>query len=287
MNDDEITKHDVRLYAALEDSSTALEAERRRIAGLMQSTLVEPLNTLVAQTAAYEQTMGSNPQARMAVSVLGSLARQLMQQALNLQSNLHPTTLEVLGLEPALENLCGQEMRASGVQIQLETSRLRQRLPVQVELALFRAAQDCLQRAIHYAKASRISVRLEIRDERLWFSCSDNGLPINDDLLRAALRRISTLGGGVQVKLLPAFELQIHFPIEAPIELTERERDVLNALLSGKSNKEIATALTISTRTVKFHLDNIYSKLGVNTRTEAAIYALRNGWFAPDHLDSP
>ncbi|WP_307190204.1 response regulator transcription factor [Geomicrobium sp. JCM 19039] len=47
----------------------------------------------------------------------------------------------------------------------------------------------------------------------------------------------------------------------------------------GKSNKEIATALFISEKTVKTHLTNIFSKLQVNDRTQAAILALKNQWF--------
>jgi DNA-binding NarL/FixJ family response regulator len=54
--------------------------------------------------------------------------------------------------------------------------------------------------------------------------------------------------------------------------------DVIQLLAEGLSNKEIARLLFISPRTVNFHLDNIYSKLGVSSRTEAAIYALRHGW---------
>jgi NarL family two-component system response regulator LiaR len=54
--------------------------------------------------------------------------------------------------------------------------------------------------------------------------------------------------------------------------------EVIQLLAEGLSNKEIARLLFISPRTVNFHLDNIYSKLGVNSRTEAAIYALRYGW---------
>jgi DNA-binding NarL/FixJ family response regulator len=51
--------------------------------------------------------------------------------------------------------------------------------------------------------------------------------------------------------------------------LSEREREVLDLLTSGMSNKEIATHLTISVNTVKFHLRTIYSKLGVCNRVQA------------------
>ena len=53
-------------------------------------------------------------------------------------------------------------------------------------------------------------------------------------------------------------------------------------LAEGLSNKAIAGALGISARTINFHLDNLYVKLGVTSRTEAAIYALRQGWARPN-----
>jgi DNA-binding NarL/FixJ family response regulator len=59
--------------------------------------------------------------------------------------------------------------------------------------------------------------------------------------------------------------------------LTPREQEVLQLLARGLSNKEIAQRLTISPRTVNFHLDNIYSKLHVNSRTAAVIAAMRQG----------
>ncbi|HSL47112.1 MAG TPA: response regulator transcription factor [Anaerolineales bacterium] len=52
---------------------------------------------------------------------------------------------------------------------------------------------------------------------------------------------------------------------------SEREKQVIELLVQGKSNKEIALALDVSRRTVEFHLSNIYSKLGVTSRTEAAL----------------
>jgi NarL family two-component system response regulator LiaR len=61
--------------------------------------------------------------------------------------------------------------------------------------------------------------------------------------------------------------------------LTDREMEVLKLAAKGMTNREIATALTISTRTVQVHLSNVFSKLGVGSRTEAVLYALRKGWF--------
>lgn len=63
---------------------------------------------------------------------------------------------------------------------------------------------------------------------------------------------------------------------DAPV-LSEREAAVLEAVARGLSNREIGKHLWISEQTVKFHLRNIFRKLGVSSRTEAARYAYRNG----------
>ncbi len=60
--------------------------------------------------------------------------------------------------------------------------------------------------------------------------------------------------------------------------LTEREREVLNLLCQGITDKEIAGRLCISIRTVNGHLRHIYAKLGVHSRTETMHLALERGW---------
>ncbi|HZT59105.1 MAG TPA: response regulator transcription factor [Pyrinomonadaceae bacterium] len=60
-------------------------------------------------------------------------------------------------------------------------------------------------------------------------------------------------------------------------ELTGRELEVLKEIVRGRSNKEIAAALSISEATVKSHVNNILSKLGVDDRTQAATTALQRG----------
>jgi DNA-binding NarL/FixJ family response regulator len=59
--------------------------------------------------------------------------------------------------------------------------------------------------------------------------------------------------------------------------LSERELDILRLVAEGLSNVEIASRLFVTGQTVKFHLSNIYRKLGVSNRTEATRFAYRNG----------
>jgi len=64
--------------------------------------------------------------------------------------------------------------------------------------------------------------------------------------------------------------------------LTEREIEVLRLAAKGHTNRAIGQALTISDRTVQGHLANIFGKLGVNTRTEAVLLAVKQGWLTID-----
>ena len=59
-------------------------------------------------------------------------------------------------------------------------------------------------------------------------------------------------------------------------ELTKRELEVLKMIASGSFNKEIASTLNISERTVKNHVSNIFKKIGVSDRTQAAVFAIKN-----------
>jgi len=64
-----------------------------------------------------------------------------------------------------------------------------------------------------------------------------------------------------------------------PVEtLTQRELDILRLVTRGLSNKEIAAELVLSMRTVQGHLRSIFGKLGVGSRTEAVVRALKEGW---------
>ena len=60
-------------------------------------------------------------------------------------------------------------------------------------------------------------------------------------------------------------------------DLTTREVEILRLVLAGYTNKAVAAEIMISEKTVEFHLDRIYTKIGVRTRLMAGIWALRQG----------
>jgi DNA-binding NarL/FixJ family response regulator len=106
------------------------------------------------------------------------------------------------------------------------------------------------------------------------------GAPSQD--LFEAIRTVSA--GGSLLQPVVASKLIEHVSGERDMAaqekttpLTERERQVLEQLALGKTNKEIASELVITERTVKFHVSSILSKLGAGNRTEAVTIAARDG----------
>jgi len=69
-----------------------------------------------------------------------------------------------------------------------------------------------------------------------------------------------------------------------PDHFSEREMEVLKLAAKGMSNKEIAAQLALSVRTVQSHLGNIFDKLGVSSRTEAVLRALKEGWISLENI---
>lgn len=95
------------------------------------------------------------------------------------------------------------------------------------------------------------------------------------DCIRKVVKGESILHPEATTHLLKAQE-----PKEPPMHivnpLTRRERDVLAELTKGKSNREIAASLFVSEKTVKTHISNIFSKLVVDDRTQAVLYAVKH-----------
>lgn len=93
--------------------------------------------------------------------------------------------------------------------------------------------------------------------------------------IRAAHRGALQLDSGVARRLMSS--LQAGPADDLTADLTTRELEVLRLVGAGKTNKEIAAGLVISERTARTHVSNILRKLGLGSRTQAALWAVREG----------
>jgi DNA-binding NarL/FixJ family response regulator len=126
---------------------------------------------------------------------------------------------------------------------------------------------DYLLRAV-VAGAAGYVLKDASRDElvRAVRLTKEGGAIITPSMLPQLLRKM-----GQMMRRSPA-------PADAVMEkLSERELEVLRLLAEGKTNQEIAAELIISPTTVKTHVQNILTKMGVSDRTQAAVHAVRHG----------
>jgi DNA-binding NarL/FixJ family response regulator len=101
--------------------------------------------------------------------------------------------------------------------------------------------------------------------------------------IRTLMRGENTLHPHATSQLMKEREPQ-EDPLHKLYPLTPREQDVLSELTKGKSNREIASSLFVTEKTVKTHISNIFSKLHVQDRTQAALYAVKHGLTEPSGL---
>ncbi len=129
----------------------------------------------------------------------------------------------------------------------------------------------------------------DIRPEQVQaaLTAGANGyLPLSADLDELARSVFTVCRGEVSIHAAILPILYIHMAGQTPAEetpgfddLSPRQREVLACLVRGLSDRDIAQELFISVRTVQTHLTHIYNKLGVRSRTEAAVMAVHAGWF--------
>ena len=113
------------------------------------------------------------------------------------------------------------------------------------------------------------------------------GYLLKDTQADELCRSIKAAAAG-QVQMSPSVAARLLREVrspENPEPLTERETEVLRELALGKSNKEIAAALVIAEKTVRTHVSNILAKLGVTSRTQAVLHAMRSGLVTLDSAE--
>jgi len=212
----------------------------------------------------------------MAINVLITDDHKVVRQGLRMVLDLDPE-LEVVG---EAEN--GEESLRLAMRLEPDVVLMDLVMPVMDGVQATRAIRRELPDTQVVALTSVLedtSVTGAVRAGAIGYLLKNTG---GDELCRA----IKAAAEG-QVQLAPEATARLMREVSAPENpeaLTERETDVLKLVARGMANKQIAHNLFIGEKTVKTHVSNILLKLGVNSRTQAALHAARIGLVSPEDL---
>jgi len=217
------TTNDLRVaYGKLADTQ---EQERRALARELHDQVGHNLTALNLNLSRLQNEIGANPDTEMAKRISGSLALvdDTAQRVRHVMSSLRPPMMDDYGLFATLRWWVYESAARSGIAIELTGEDAEPRLPNNVELTLFRVAQEAMLNAIKHSGAKRITVSLQTRPEYVQLIVSDDGRGMNLDeggsgqpsLIRATLgmlnmrERTEAVGGRLQVFAAPGEGVQV------------------------------------------------------------------------------
>lgn len=194
----------------------AMEEERKRIARELHDETSQSLTSVLINLEAIEQQLPAEAEAVIGrIKMTKEIARRTLDETRRLMFDLRPSVLDDLGLVPALRWFISQRVLPMGLQAEFQASGLEQRLPEELETALFRILQEAITNTVKHAKAKHLWVYLSrepgtivgvVRDDGAGFhpvhvagkTEKDRGLGLFGMHERAAL-----VGGSIQITSAP------------------------------------------------------------------------------------
>lgn len=186
----------------------AQEVERQRVARELHDQSGQSLTTMLVRLRVLERTEDVN-QARKQVQELRQLTAQALEEIRRIALELRPKILEDLGLCEALAWRADELNAAGALKTSLQTAGMDRRLSRELELVLYRVAQEALTNVARHAKAHTATIALRQADGRVTLTVEDDGAGFDAD---AALAHPSGLGlAGMRERLaLVGGTLQVH-----------------------------------------------------------------------------
>ncbi len=172
----------------------AQELERRRLARELHDETGQALTSILLGLKQLEGA--ESPEA---VHALRELVVATLQDVRRLAVELRPKVLDDFGLVPALERLTQGFSEQTGIKVDLEASAIAERLPMEVETAIFRIVQEALTNVVKHARAQRVSVLVTRADGRIKAVIEDDGTGFDP---RAADGGIGLIGMRERIELL-------------------------------------------------------------------------------------
>jgi two-component system sensor histidine kinase DegS len=206
----------------------AQEEERKRIARELHD---ETIQALVVLTRQLDDIISVSSDLafdkRRLLENLRKQADDIMADVRRLSQDLRPPALDRLGLVPALEWLASDIGKHSGINVDVRINGVSRRFSSEVELVLFRVAQEALRNAWRHAQAARVDVTVEFGDRKARITVKDNGkgfdLPeTTGDLVKQGRlglagmeERIQLVGGNLRIESRPGEGTTV--VVEAPV----------------------------------------------------------------------
>jgi signal transduction histidine kinase len=153
---------------------SAQEDERKRIARELHDEIGQTLTALTVRLD-LAQAAANGHAAEQPVAAARALARQSLEELHRLMHDLRPSVLDDLGLAAALHWFAEHRLVPHGISVRFEIGELPDRLPAEMETAVFRAAQEALTNVDRHARAERVLVQIGVEDRRLVVEIEDDG----------------------------------------------------------------------------------------------------------------
>jgi two-component system sensor histidine kinase UhpB len=199
-------------------SLAAQEDERRRVAQELHDEVGQTLTAIVLQLERLRRRAPEDLQTGLAEAREG--ARASLEDVRRIAQRLRPEALEDLGLGAALETLCDRLSEQSGVAVQAHLQRDAVSITPEMELVVYRVAQEAMTNALRHAQASNVQVELRRGNGRLTLRVLDDGVGLQrrdaGSGIQGMRERALLVGGRVQVRGLDrGTEVRLELPLAA------------------------------------------------------------------------
>lgn len=164
---------------------TAQEDERKRVAREIHDQLGQTLSGLSLRSEVMGRIMGADQEyAREQLLEMQSLISDTSSQMYDIILDLRPSILDDLGLVPALRSYAERLLQPTDLQLDLEINAFHDRLPSEIETALFRTFQEALSNVVRHADATRLGLTLSFRNGVFQGEVSDDGIGFDLDSIQ-------------------------------------------------------------------------------------------------------
>ncbi len=219
---------------------TAQEEERKRIARELHDEPAQLLTGLALAIGTAQQLAERNDgELRRVLASASTLTERVSTEISRSIRDLRPTLLDDLGLLEALEFYADTRLRPSGMQVTFETVGTERRLPPELEMALFRVAQEAMSNIARHAQAENVSLTLEFEDDVVAVDVEDDGQGFDVEAtlargkdgspfgLMGMRERVDLLGGSLVVESRPGEGTSVR--VRVPVNLSSRPTGVIGS----------------------------------------------------------